>query len=142
MSDTDLQRYAEFFERLSSGRLNQLASVMTEDIRFVDPFNDVNGLKQVEKIFRNMFGSLNNPTFTVTHSAMAGNLEPRGLIRWELHSVVKGLPYIIVGMSEVCFADDGRVKSHVDHWDAAKQFYEHLPIVGWLLRMIRVRMMG
>lgn len=141
MSDTDLQRYAKFFEQLSPDSLNQLASVMTEDIRFVDPFNEVIGLKQVEKILRKMFNSLNNPTFTVTHAAMASNLEPRGLLRWELNSVRKGLPYIIVGMSEVCFAGDGRVKSHVDHWDAAKQFYEHLPIVGWLLRMIRVRMM-
>ena len=122
MSDTDLQRYAEFFEQLSPDCLKQLASVMTEDIRFVDPFNDVVGLKQVEKILQKMFNSLNNPTFTVTHAAMAGNLEPRGLLRWELNSVRKGLPCITVGMSEVFFAGDGRVKSHVDHWDAAKQF--------------------
>lgn len=140
MPESDLQRYTEFFEQLSPDSLNRLASVMTEDIHFVDPFNDVTGLEQVEEIFRHMFSSLDNPSFVVTHAAMSGGPEPRGLIRWELNSVLKGQPYNIVGMSEIRFADDGRVKSHIDHWDAAKQFYERLPIVGWLLRMIRSRM--
>ena len=140
MPEADLQRYTEFFEQLSPDSLNQLDNVMTEDIHFVDPFNDVTGLEQVEKIFRHMFRVLNSPKFTVTHSAMADGPGLRGLIRWELNSVLKGQPYDIVGMSEICFADDGRVKSHIDHWDAAKQFYERLPIVGWLLRMIRSRM--
>lgn len=140
MTDADLQRYTEFFEQLSPDSLNQLASVMTEDIHFVDPFNDVIGREQVEKIFQHMFSSLDNLKFIVTHSAMAGGRGPRGLIRWELNSVLKGYPYSMVGMSEICFADDGRVKGHVDHWDSGKQFYERLPIIGRLLRMTRTRM--
>ena len=140
MRDADLQRYTEFFEQLSPESLNRLDSVMTDDVHFVDPFNDVTGLKQVEKIFRHMFSSLDNPNFVVTHTAMSGGPESKGLIRWELNSMLKGRPYSIVGMSEIGFADDGRVKSHIDHWDAAKQFYERLPVIGWVLRMIRSRM--
>jgi len=44
MTDKNLLRYAEFFERLTVENLSELSTVMTEDIHFVDPFNDVRGL--------------------------------------------------------------------------------------------------
>jgi steroid delta-isomerase len=137
MSDSSLRRYTDFFEHLSLDNLDRLSSVMTDDIHFVDPFNDVIGVADVQAIFRHMFRSLDNPRFTVTHAAMSGDRELHGLIRWELDSVLRGAPYRIVGMSEIGFSDDGRVNLHIDHWDAARQFYERLPVIGWLLRMIR-----
>ena len=140
MSDSHLQRYTDFFEQLNPDNIDQLALVMTEDVHFVDPFNDVSGLVSVEKIFQHMFHSLQDPRFTVTHAAMSADSEKFGLIRWELHSLLAGKPYNIVGMSEIIFAADGRVSSHIDHWDAAQQFYERLPVIGWILKTIRARL--
>jgi steroid delta-isomerase len=140
MQDDSLQRYTAFFESLRPDNLEQLSSIMTDDIHFVDPFNDVRGLEAVIKIFRHMFSSLEDPRFTVTHAAMSGGQQPRGLIRWDLNSALKGKPYHIVGMSEIGFAADGRACLHIDHWDAAAQFYARLPVVGWLLRTIRSRL--
>ena len=54
MTDEKLQRYAEFFEQLTAENLSGLSGVMTEDIHFIDPFNDVRGIVPVEKIFRHM----------------------------------------------------------------------------------------
>ena len=140
MPDTNLQRYADFFEKLTVEKVSELSQVMTEDVHFVDPFNDVHGLALVEKIFRHMFDSLQNPEFTVTHTALADNDKSLGFLRWELDCYVRGNSYRIVGMSEVGFASDGRVNLHIDHWDAAQQFYERLPLIGALLRTIRSRL--
>jgi steroid delta-isomerase len=140
MPDENLQRYARFFEQLSADNITQLTTVMTEDIHFIDPFNDVKGLKQVEKVFSHMFESLDNPQFRVSHMAMSDNDQAMGFLRWELNSTLRGRPYQIIGMSEVCLAADGRVSLHIDHWDAARQFYERLPLVGGLLRAIRSRL--
>lgn len=140
MSDASLQRYAAFFEQLNGDNLSQLAYVMTEDVHFVDPFNDVHGLEAVERIFRHMFSKLENTKFTVSHAAVTAGKQPHGLIRWELSSLLNGKPYNIVGMSEVGFAADGRVNLHIDYWDAGQQFYERLPVIGWLLRIIRAQL--
>jgi steroid delta-isomerase len=140
VSDAGLQRYVAFFEQLNADNLSQLATVMTEDVHFVDPFNDVHGLEAVERVFRHMFNNLDNSKFTVSHAAMAAGRQPHGLMRWELSSLLNGKPYNIVGMSEVGFAADGRVNLHIDHWDAGRQFYERLPVIGWLLRIIRARL--
>ena len=141
----NLQRYTDFFEQLNADNLGQIASVMTGDVHFVDPFNDVHGVKSVEKIFQHMFTTLQDSKFKVTHAALADTPKadasrPCGLIRWELSSLLNGKPYTITGMSEVSFEADGRVSSHIDHWDAAQQFYERLPIIGWLLKTIRARL--
>jgi steroid delta-isomerase len=140
MADANLQVYANFYEKLSPATLGQLGNVMTEDVRFVDPFNDVQGLPAVEQIFVHMFASLDNPAFRVSHAAMSAGPDPRGLLLWELTSTLNGKPYNIVGMSEVTFAADGRVCRHIDHWDAGRQFYERLPVIGWLLKKIRARL--
>ena len=140
MPNDYLQNYADFFDNLSIDNLANLSSVMTEDIHFIDPFNDTHGLRQVEKIFAHMYTSLETPRFSVAHMGMADGDEPLGFLRWELNATLRGKAYRITGMSEVRFAADGRVNLHVDHWDAAQQFYEHLPVVGWVLRTIRSRL--
>ncbi len=137
MTDDALKRYAEFYQQVSPNNLHRLSDVMTDDIHFVDPFNDIRGLEKMEMVFRDMFDHLDDAKFTVTHTAMSDGAEPMGLLRWTLHSTLKGRPLNIVGMSEIGFAADGRINLHIDHWDSAQQFYARLPVIGWLLRMIR-----
>jgi hypothetical protein len=54
----------------------------------------------------------------------------------------KGKPetWTIDGMSDLAFAADGRVRSHVDHWDAASQLYEKVGGLGWLMRFLKSRL--
>lgn len=144
MPDSPLSRYTKFFEQLTADNVDHLTVVMTDDVHFVDPFNDVRGIERVKKIFVHMFDNLESPRFEVTHAATvdAAKDDAAGdaLLRWELHSKLQGKPYNITGMSEISFAPDGRVNSHIDHWDAGQQFYERLPVIGWILRTIRGRL--
>jgi steroid delta-isomerase len=138
--DSDLQRYVDFFQALSPGRLQDLSDVMTDDVHFVDPFNDVIGRDKVALIFEHMFRTLESPTFKVTHAASIPGPNRAGLLRWDLHATLKSRgrePLRIVGMSEVHLAADGRIREHIDHWDAGQQIYERIPLLGWVLRRIR-----
>ena len=139
MPDAALKRYAEFFELLTAERLALLDGVMTDDVYFTDPFNSVRGIEKVRGVFADMYTQLSDARFAVTHAAMAE--DGSGLLRWELNGKLRrtGEPWHVEGMSQVRFGPDGRVSEHVDYWDAARQFYERLPVVGWLLRRIRAR---
>jgi steroid delta-isomerase len=139
--EPDLQRYIDFFEDLREDRLDQLSDVMTDDVHFVDPFNDVIGLEKVRLIFKHMFRDLESPKFNVTHAASVPGSGRAGLLRWELSAIPKRgrgrEPLRITGMSEVHLAADGRIHEHIDHWDAGRQFYERIPLLGWLLKRVR-----
>jgi steroid delta-isomerase len=142
VANPNLQRYVDYFEHLDVASLEQLPSVMTEDVFFADPFNQVVGTEPVKAIFRHMFDNLLDPKFKVTQLAMTDSGESVGMMLWRLDAAQKGSqdPFVIHGMSELHFADDGRVNRHIDHWDAGRQFYEKLPVIGWILKKIRGRL--
>jgi len=82
------------------------------------------------------------PVFIILNSALdLKSPDPVGLIRWRMVGNLSSndLPWPIEGMSEVRFADDGRVREHIDHWDASAQFFERLPIISWVIRFIKTR---
>ena len=75
-----------------------------------------------------------DPRFAIADSAVGAEI---GCIRWRFTGSVRGREVEIDGMSELRFAPDGRIREHVDHWDAAGQVYARLPLVGRLIRALR-----
>lgn len=131
--------YVHFYETMTPLSLDRLDTLVTPDVRFVDPFNDVTGLVAMRRILERMFADLHEPRFRVTHRAWDG---ATCLLRWRFTARGKSNQneWLIVGMSELAFAPDGRVSSHIDHWDAGRQVYEKLPVLGAVLRVIRRRL--
>lgn len=137
MSEDRAAAYIRFYETMTPESLARLPDLVTPDLHFADPFNDVRGIAAMQRILAKMFADLREPRFVVTHHAWDGEL---CFLRWRFTARSKsGDPWAIEGMSELRFAADGKVASHIDHWDAGKQFYEKLPLIGALLRLIRRR---
>ena len=142
--DNRLQSYVDFFSSLSPDSLEHIDRVMTEDVYFSDPFNDVTGLDAARRIFMHMFRDLDDPVFAVLNAAISENDNSIGLLHWRLNATMKrkNTPLIIEGMSVIRFAADGRVQQHIDHWDAGRQIYESVPVLGAILRLLRSRLAG
>jgi hypothetical protein len=136
-----LVRYVRFYETLTPESLKDIANYFTPEARFRDPFNDVRGIEKIRLVFEDMFKTIGQPDFQVTDSAWSAETEGHAYMRWTFKYKVrgKGLPLSVDGVSYVVFDIDGRVVSHVDYWDAAQGLYEHLPVIGWILRSIRKR---
>lgn len=134
------KKYLTAIENLNAEKIAGLELVMCSDIHFVDPFNDVIGLEKVQSVFRHMYRKIKDARFIILNSALDfTNSDPVGLIRWRMEGnlVSNGRPWPIEGMSEVRFAADGRVREHIDHWDSGAQFFERLPVIGWIIRLIK-----
>ncbi|MDX1710497.1 MAG: nuclear transport factor 2 family protein [Rhodovibrionaceae bacterium] len=131
--------YAQFFEQLDRDSLERIEQLCAPEVRFKDPFNDVTGVAAVRRVFEKMFEDVDDPAFEVTDIACSGQT---AYLRWRFFFRPRkaSRQWRIEGMSEVAFDTDGRVLSHIDHWDAAGQLYERLPIIGTLLRKIRRRL--
>jgi steroid delta-isomerase len=131
--------YALFFEHLTPEGIVQISELCVPEIRFRDPFNDVIGIEAYRRVLEKMFEDTVEPTFIVRDIALSGDT---AYMRWEFQFKLKqgGADWYIDGVSEVCFDADGRVASHIDHWDSGRQFYEKLPILGALIRMVKRRL--
>ena len=127
-------RYRSYLETLTPGALAQLGEYVRDDVRFRDPFNDVSGVDAMRDVFIHMFENLGPVRFTVSELVSDGDL---CMLVWRFDARLSGKPWSFEGTSVVRFAADGRVASHIDHWDSAGAFYERLPVIGWLLARIR-----
>ena len=69
MKNTLAQTIAAF-ESLTPQSVPDLARIYAPHARFIDPFNDVQGLAQIQAIFRHMFETLEQPRFVVSGSVV------------------------------------------------------------------------
>lgn len=136
----DVARVVAFFESLTPGSVGQLGALYDAKARFVDPFNDVQGLPAIEAIFRHMFVALEAPRFAVTGQVVQGE---QCFLLWDFHFRFKRFDrttaQTIRGTSHLVFSEAGLVLLHRDYWDAAQELYEKLPLIGGLMRWLKRR---
>ena len=135
-----LDRIVHGFETLTPESVETLGTLYAAQARFKDPFNDVVGLPEIQRIFRHMFVTLVSPRFVVTGHMVQGN---ECFIRWEFRfgfrRFKRGQEQCIVGCSHLVLDAAGRIAVHRDYWDAAEELYEKLPLVGALMRWLKRR---
>ena len=133
-------RIADTFQNLTPAGVETLGAIYTPDARFKDPFNDVQGLAEIQRVFRHMYESLENPRFVVTGRIVQ---DAQCFLTWEFHfafkSFQRGRAQCILGGSHLVLDGEGRITLHRDYWDAAEELYEKLPVVGGLMRWLKQR---
>lgn len=135
-----VDRIVVFFETLTPQSVAQCAAFYTPDALFKDPFNEVRGLSDVQAIYRHMYIALDDPHFVVTARVVDGN---QCFLTWDFKFRFKNFhrntEQTVRGGSHLLLAEDGRISSHRDYWDAAEELYEKLPVVGSLMRWLKKR---
>ena len=133
-----VKKYISAYENLSINNLDTLENKFTNDVKFEDPFNRVNGKEAVITIFSEMFEKIDNPKFQILELSYAQNFDQKLTVylKWILNGSLKKnkKSFAIKGVSEVKFNDQGKVVKHIDYWDSMTQLIIHLPYVGSLVK--------
>ena len=138
--NTAIDRIVEAFETLTPASVETLDTLYASGARFKDPFNDVRGVAEIQRIFRHMYVSLENPRFIVTGRIVQG---AQCFLTWEFRfgftRFKQGEAQCILGGSHLVLNDEGRITLHRDYWDAAEELDEKLPVVGSVMRWLKRR---
>ncbi|WP_382152958.1 nuclear transport factor 2 family protein [Hydrogenophaga sp. ANAO-22] len=133
-----IDHLCDWFESLSPGSLARLGEFYTPDARFKDPFNEVQGIPAITRVFEHMFDSLTAPHFIVTGRLVDS---AQCFLVWEFRFRFQRFDtvteQVVRGGSHLRLAPDGRVSDHRDYWDAAEELYEKLPVLGGLMRWLK-----
>lgn len=139
--DPRLTRLIAIYETLAPATLGTLESLFAPEARFVDPFNDVSGPAAIRRVFEHMFETVDAPRFEVVDAAMGAG--GGAFLLWNFHFQARDkqrTPRRIQGTSHLRFDEQGRVLLHQDHWDPARQLYEGVPLLGSLMRRLRLHL--
>jgi ketosteroid isomerase-like protein len=135
-----VQRVVDFYEGLTPAALDTLVQFYTEDARFKDPFNEVQGVPAIRRVFEHMYANLHGPRFVVTQCVVDGH---QCFLVWEFRFRFRFQRFdtqteqVVRGASHLRLAADGRISEHRDYWDAAEELYEKLPLLGALMRWLK-----
>lgn len=128
-----------FFETLTPDGVARMREFYAADVWFKDPFNEVQGLGEVQRIFSHMFVALDRPRFVVTAEVENGD---QCFLTWDFEFYMRrkgAMLQTIRGSSHLKFNEAGQVVYHRDYWDAAEELYEKLPVLGGLMRWLKQR---
>lgn len=128
-----------FFETLTPDGVTRMGEFYAANVWFKDPFNEVQGLGEVQRIFSHMFVALDRPRFVVTAEVENGD---QCFLTWDFEFYVRrkgAMLQTIRGSSHLKFNQAGQVIYHRDYWDAAEELYEKLPLLGSLIRWVKKR---
>ncbi|MGH0001496.1 nuclear transport factor 2 family protein [Pseudovibrio ascidiaceicola] len=131
------KKYALFFEEVTPERIEDVHELISDDVHFIDPFNDVKGRANFEKVFHKMYEDVQEPKFKILDLAWSGDL---CFMRWDFTCKQKLLGnWGVRGLTEVHFDKNAKVCAHYDYWDASRHFYRKLPVIGAMIRWIASR---
>lgn len=136
--DSAIDALVQFFEQLQRADVARLKDFYAAETFFKDPFNEVQGVAAMERIFAHMFEALDQPHFIVTGRVAQGQ---ECFLVWNFRFRFKRFDRVtwqtVRGTSHLRFDDAGQVVFHRDYWDAAEELYEKLPGVGALMRWLK-----
>ena len=140
--DPRVERIVEFFERLAPADVARLGTIYAAGVRFKDPFNDVEGIAEVQRVFTHMFKALGGPRFVVHEALCQGDgcfLTWDFVFHWRRSNAGR---QVVRGVSHLELGSQGLIVRHRDYWDAAEELYEKLPVLGALMRWLKRRVAG
>jgi SnoaL-like domain len=136
----DLARMVRIFETLTPASIGDLRTIYAPEAFFADPFQSVQGIAAIERVFRHMFDTLDEPRFVITGSVQQG---PQCVLLWDFRFRFRGfrrhVAQSVPGASHLRLDDQGRITHHQDYWDAAHGLYQQMPVLGPLMRWLRNR---
>ena len=139
MPSEAMQRLQGLFAQLSQSQTMPLDDIYTTNVRFEDPFHAIEGRSELQHYFERLNLNVDTCTFTF-HDVV--ETEDQGFVTWTMRlNVRRGLKKTIVldGTTHVRYRD-GLIADHKDYFDASKMVYEHVPVMGTVIRAIRRHM--
>jgi hypothetical protein len=132
-----LRRFWEFYETFDESWLERLTDVYALDFVFVDPFTEINDHGKLKAHFAKLLRVHYNRFFVEDAARGADGAYLRWVWEWQWKKKhpVKRVP----GVTHIRHDANGKVVFHRDVFDAAEGFYEVIPVVGGILRMIKKR---
>ena len=135
---TVVERFKQTYNRLNAQSLGLLNELYSHDVVFQDPFRRLSGLPSLTEYFAELYRHVELSSFVFEDEVVQGN---SAMLTWTMslkHPRLNGGDVVTVpGSTHIRFRD--KVTYHRDYFDGGAMLYEHLPLIGLVVRMIKER---
>ena len=132
MEKNVVKKYIYLFNNLSIDNINEFDDIISRDIIFKDPFNNIRGINAFKNIFYHMFKNVKEPKFFILDYSIN---KKRVFLKWKMTFLAFKSLQTIEGMSELVLNDSGKVASHIDYWDSLNGIFIKIPFIGYFYKI-------
>lgn len=137
-----IERFKDFFAVFTEENVSaKVRGVYAENAYLNDTLKEVDGIDAIEAYFLESTRALESCTVEFPDVAVSGN---NYYFRWimdiKFKKLKKGRICRSYGISHIRFDETGKVVLHQDYWDSANGLFEHIPVLGGLIKIIKGRL--
>jgi hypothetical protein len=137
-----LERFGDLFSAFTPEAMGEkVRRVYAEDVYFNDTLKEIRGVDALEAYLVESAEAVEVGRVEVHDVARSGgNYYVRWVMELQFKKIQRGRMTRSTGISHLRFNAAGQVVYHQDYWDAASGLFEHIPVVGWMIRKIKGRL--
>ncbi|MFV3351214.1 nuclear transport factor 2 family protein [Aeromonas veronii] len=136
-----LARFIGLYQQLDKQQLHRLPEVYAEQVVFTDPAHRIEGLAALGNYFAALYQRLAYCRFVITSQQQQGRQAWLGWTMTFSHPRLRGgEPVTVEGATHLEFDEAGKVCQHRDYFDLGAMLYEQLPLLGPVVRTIKMRL--
>ncbi len=131
--------FLKLYNQLDKSNLELLGEVYGDNIVFEDPLHRIEGLPALTDYFANMYENLNQGQFDI-HTLF--EQDNKASVYWVMtfsHKKIKQGQSLKVNGNTYLEFENGKVVYHRDYFDAGEMIYQHLPVFGTVINLIKRR---
>ena len=132
MKNSIVKNYINLFNNLSPDNIDEFDNLISKDIIFKDPFNNIKGTNAFKNIFYHMFKNVKEPKFFILNYSIN---KQRVFLKWKMTFFAFKSLQTIEGMSELLLNDDGKIVLHTDYWDSLSGLFIKIPFIGYFYKV-------
>lgn len=133
----ELERFVKIYTNLNGQSIDTLEDIYHETIVFQDPAHRIDGLEALKAYFESLFQNINYCHFNISS---ADRVENRSYVIWTMTfshpKLNQGKEISLPGMSYLEF-EEGKVRFHRDYFDLGCMVYQHVPVIGSVIKLIK-----
>ncbi len=138
-----IDRFCDLYRDLGILEPDQLHALYDEDVVFQDPLTTHTGIESLKTYFSKLLEHTESCKFDIENIAHCeGNPNQIDcVITWTMSLVIskRPTPITLTGVTLLRICND-RITYHRDYYDVGEMVYEHVPVLGWLIRKIKQRL--
>lgn len=143
LNSSPLYEFCSLYHELGPENVDKdmLGQVYSEDVYFQDPMHEIHGLNKLNAYFISLYSNVISIDFDF-HKA-EGNTDSN-MVYWTMTyrhpKLYKGNKEISVEGISLLQWKNGKIVRHQDVFDAGSMLYEHIPVLGWMIKKLKERL--
>ncbi|CAH0540602.1 nuclear transport factor 2 family protein [Vibrio marisflavi] len=133
----NVESVGEVFQQLNKANLNSLKEVYHQDVVFEDAAHRIEGWSNLEQYFENLYANVIQCDFSIEETHQTGD---SGFLVWLMSlrhpKLNRGEVVQVRGISHLKLNQD-KVIYHRDYFDLGEMLYEHIPVLGAIIKSIK-----